>query len=78
VRAQGYRREHFQLRHLDAEVFERPWPVRLSISRNTVKTHTRNLCTELGIHRRAEAVERARGPGLPAPSGVCASAHGER
>jgi LuxR family transcriptional regulator, maltose regulon positive regulatory protein len=40
----------------------------LSISRNTVKTHMRNLYAKLGTHRRAEAVERARSLGLPAPS----------
>jgi len=32
----------------------------LSVSRNTVKTHMRNLYAKLGTHRRAEAVARAR------------------
>jgi len=39
----------------------------LSVSRNTVKTHMRNLYTKLGSHRRAEAVARARNLGLLAP-----------
>ncbi|HEX6355336.1 helix-turn-helix transcriptional regulator [Actinophytocola sp.] len=30
----------------------------LSVSRNTVKTHIRNLYQKLGAHRRAEAVAR--------------------
>ena len=40
----------------------------LSLSPNTVKTHTRHLYVKLGIHTRAEAVERARALGLLAPS----------
>ena len=40
----------------------------LYVSRNTVKTHMRNLYAKLGTHRRAEAVARARGLGLLAPS----------
>ena len=40
----------------------------LYVSRNTVKTHMRNLYTKLGTHRRAEAVERVRALGLLAPS----------
>ena len=39
----------------------------LSVSRNTVKTHMRNLYAKLGTHRRAEAVARARDLGLLAP-----------
>jgi LuxR family maltose regulon positive regulatory protein len=39
----------------------------LSISRNTVKTHMRNLYAKLDTHRRAEAVARARDLGLLAP-----------
>jgi len=39
----------------------------LSVSRNTVKTHMRNLYTKLGTHRRSEAVTRARDLGLLAP-----------
>ena len=40
----------------------------LHVSRNTVKTHTRNLYAKLGASRRAGAVERARVLGLLAPS----------
>jgi LuxR family transcriptional regulator, maltose regulon positive regulatory protein len=40
----------------------------LSVSRNTVKTHVRNLYAKLGTHRRAEAVARALDLGLLAPS----------
>ena len=39
----------------------------LSISRNTVKTHIRNLYAKLGVHTRTEAVTRARALGLLAP-----------
>ncbi|HEX9359279.1 MAG TPA: LuxR C-terminal-related transcriptional regulator, partial [Streptosporangiaceae bacterium] len=40
----------------------------LSISRNTIKTHIRNLYAKLGVHTRTEAVTRARTLGLLAPS----------
>jgi LuxR family transcriptional regulator, maltose regulon positive regulatory protein len=40
----------------------------LYVSRNTVKTHMRNLYAKLGTHRRTEAVARARDLGLLAPS----------
>ena len=57
----------------------------LSVSRNTVKTHMRNLYAKLGTHRRAEAVTRARDLGLlatwacsrprpAAPASACAEA----
>jgi LuxR family transcriptional regulator, maltose regulon positive regulatory protein len=42
----------------------------LSVSPNTVKTHVRHLYDKLGTHGRAEAVARARGLGLLAPSGL--------
>jgi LuxR family maltose regulon positive regulatory protein len=40
----------------------------LSISVHTVRTHVRHLFAKLGAHGRNEAVERARGLGLLAPS----------
>jgi len=40
----------------------------LHVSHNTVKTHIRSLYTQLGTHRRAEAVDRARALGLLAPA----------
>jgi LuxR family maltose regulon positive regulatory protein len=40
----------------------------LHITRNTVKTHMRNLYSKLGTHRRSEALARARDLGLLAPS----------
>jgi LuxR family transcriptional regulator, maltose regulon positive regulatory protein len=40
----------------------------LSLSVNTINTHIRHLYTKLAAHRRGEAVERARGLGLLAPS----------
>ena len=40
----------------------------LSLSVHTVRTHVRHLFAKLGTHSRTEAVERARGLGLLAPS----------
>jgi LuxR family transcriptional regulator, maltose regulon positive regulatory protein len=40
----------------------------LYLSLSTVKTHMRHIYTKLGVHRRSEAVERARELGLLAPS----------
>ncbi len=40
----------------------------LSMSVHTVRTHVRHLFAKLGAHSRTEAVERARGLGLLAPS----------
>jgi LuxR family transcriptional regulator, maltose regulon positive regulatory protein len=47
----------------------------LYVSLNTVKTHMRHIYAKLGAHRRREAVERARGFGLLAPSSHLRSAH---
>jgi LuxR family transcriptional regulator, maltose regulon positive regulatory protein len=40
----------------------------LSVSVTTVRTHIRHLFTKLGVHRRTEAVARARALGLLAPT----------
>jgi ATP/maltotriose-dependent transcriptional regulator MalT len=40
----------------------------LSVSVNTVRTHMRHLFAKLSVHRRTEAVTRARALGLLAPS----------
>jgi LuxR family maltose regulon positive regulatory protein len=50
----------------------------LSVSPNTVKTHIRNLYAKLGTHRRVEAVARARGLGLLAPTAPGQRLSGER
>lgn len=39
----------------------------LHLSVNTVRTHMRHLYVKLDVHRRHEAVERARALGLLAP-----------
>jgi LuxR family transcriptional regulator, maltose regulon positive regulatory protein len=40
----------------------------LSLSVHTVRTHMRHIFAKLGVHRRTEAVTRARALGLLAPS----------
>ena len=40
----------------------------LYLSLNTIRTHMRHIYAKLGVHTRAEAVERARALGLLAPS----------
>ena len=40
----------------------------LSVSLNTIRTHMRHLYSKLGVHTRADAVERGRALGLLAPS----------
>jgi LuxR family maltose regulon positive regulatory protein len=47
--------------------FARPRSVRLLVSVNTIRTHMRHLYTKLGVHRRADAVQRGRELGLLAP-----------
>ena len=42
----------------------------LYVTTNTVKTHIHHIYGKLGVHRRAEAVERARALGLLAPSSL--------
>jgi LuxR family maltose regulon positive regulatory protein len=50
--------------HLTAQEIARE----LSLSVHTVTTHLRHLYAKLGVHRRREAVERARALGLLAPT----------
>ncbi len=40
----------------------------LYVSLNTVKTHMRHIYAKLGVHRRTDAVDRARELGLVGPS----------
>ena len=40
----------------------------LVVSVNTIRTHTRHLYNKLGVHTRAQAVERARELALLAPT----------
>jgi LuxR family transcriptional regulator, maltose regulon positive regulatory protein len=55
------------LRYLSTNLTAPEIASELFISRNTVKTHMRNLYAKLGVHRRAEAIARARSLGLLAP-----------
>jgi LuxR family maltose regulon positive regulatory protein len=50
--------------HLTAQEIARE----LSLSVHTVTTHLRHLYAKLGVHRRRQAVERARALGLLAPT----------
>jgi LuxR family maltose regulon positive regulatory protein len=56
------------LRYLPTNLSAPEIAAELSVSRNTVKSHMRNLYAKLGTHRRAETVARARELGLLAPS----------
>jgi LuxR family maltose regulon positive regulatory protein len=56
------------LRYLPTNLSQPEIAGELSLSVHTVNTHIRHLYTKLGAHRRGEAVERARGLGLLAPS----------
>ncbi len=56
------------LRYLPTNLTASEIAAEMYISGNTVKTHISNLYAKLGAHRRSEAVARARGLGLLAPS----------
>ena len=56
------------LRYLPTNLSAREIARELSVSLNTVRTHSRHIFAKLGVHRRTEAVTRARALGLLAPS----------
>jgi LuxR family maltose regulon positive regulatory protein len=56
------------LRYLPTHLTAPEIAAELWLSVNTVNTHTRHLYAKLGVHSRREAVRRARGLGLLAPS----------
>jgi LuxR family maltose regulon positive regulatory protein len=60
------------LRYLPTRLTAQEIASELSVSVHTVTTHMRHLYAKLGVHRRREAVEYARGLGLlaPAPRGA--------
>jgi LuxR family maltose regulon positive regulatory protein len=56
------------LRYLPTNLSAPEMADQLCVSVNTVRTHMRHVYEKLGAHRRADAVDRARGLGLLAPS----------
>ena len=56
------------LRYLPTNLSGPEIAAELSVSVNTVRTHTRRVYEKLGAHSRTEAVERARALSLLAPS----------
>jgi LuxR family maltose regulon positive regulatory protein len=56
------------LRYLPTNLTMKEIAGELCVSMNTVKTHFRHLYAKLDVHRRGDAVERARGLGLLAPT----------
>ena len=56
------------LRYLTTNLSAREIARELSVSLNTVRTHSRHIFAKLGVHRRTDAVVRARALGLLAPS----------
>jgi LuxR family maltose regulon positive regulatory protein len=56
------------LRYLPTHLTASEIAAELSVSVNTVSTHTHRVYAKLGVHRRHEAVDRARALGLLAPS----------
>jgi LuxR family maltose regulon positive regulatory protein len=56
------------LRYLPTNLSKQEIADELYVSVHTVKTHIHHIYTKLGVHRRWDAVERARALGLLAPS----------
>jgi LuxR family maltose regulon positive regulatory protein len=56
------------LRYLPTNLRAPEIAAELFVSVNTIRTHMRHVYAKLGVHRRAEAVERARELGLLAPA----------
>jgi LuxR family transcriptional regulator, maltose regulon positive regulatory protein len=56
------------LRYLPTNLSAREIARELSVSLNTVRTHMRHIFAKLGVHRRTDAVARARALRLVAPS----------
>ena len=56
------------LRYLPSNLSRPEISAELFVSPNTVETHMRHIYAKLGVHRRSEAVQRARQLGLLAPS----------
>ena len=56
------------LRYLPTNLSAREIARELSVSLNTVRTHSRHIFAKLGVHRRTDAVARARALRLLAPS----------
>ena len=56
------------LRYLPINLSAREIARELSVSLNTIRTHSRHIFAKLGVHRRTEAVTQACALGLLAPS----------
>jgi LuxR family maltose regulon positive regulatory protein len=56
--------ETYVLRYLPTRLTAQEIASELSLSVHTVTTHMRHLYAKLGVHRRRQAVERARALGL--------------
>jgi LuxR family maltose regulon positive regulatory protein len=58
------------LRYLPTNLRASEIAAELFVSRNTIRTHVRNVYLKLGVHNRADAVTRARELGLLSPTGL--------
>ena len=56
------------LRYLPTNLRAPEIAAELFVSLNTIRTHMRNVYAKLGVHSRADAVNRARELGLLSPS----------